>query len=151
MRPSEGAEDTAERASSSLGEAPARMTRFRDRQDAGRQLAAMLESYAAQKPIVLALPRGGVPVGYEVARHLRAQLDVVVVRKVGVPWHHELGVGAVAPPKSIGSFVRWLRYLSAIGRWYEDFRQVDDDDVVRLLEIARSARSRARPPRPKEL
>jgi putative phosphoribosyl transferase len=72
------------------------MNGFRDRQDAGRRLAAELRSYATEHPIVLALPRGGVPVGYEIARALRAPLDVWVVRKVGVPWHPELGVGAVA-------------------------------------------------------
>lgn len=72
------------------------MDRFRDRVDAGRRLAAELEPYAAEHPIVLALPRGGVPVGYEVARALSAPLDVWVVRKIGAPFQPELGVGAVA-------------------------------------------------------
>ncbi len=72
------------------------MNGFVDREDAGRRLAAQLSSYAAERPIVLALPRGGVPVGYEIARALHAPLDVWVVRKVGVPWHPELGAGAVA-------------------------------------------------------
>jgi putative phosphoribosyl transferase len=72
------------------------MNGFPNREDAGRRLAAELQPYAAEHPIVLALPRGGVPVGYEIARALRAPLDVWVVRKIGVPWHPELGVGAVA-------------------------------------------------------
>jgi putative phosphoribosyl transferase len=72
------------------------MTRFRSRQEAGEKLAAALEGYAGRQPIVLALPRGGVAVGYEVARALDAPLDVWVVRKVGVPWQPELGMGAVA-------------------------------------------------------
>lgn len=72
------------------------MTQFRDRADAGRQLAAALKSCAAEHPIVLALPRGGVAVAAEVARALSAPLDVCVVRKVGVPWQPELGAGAVA-------------------------------------------------------
>ena len=72
------------------------MTRFRDRVDAGRQLATKLRFLAAEHPIVIALPRGGVTVGYEVANALAAPLDVWVVRKVGVPWQPELGVGAVA-------------------------------------------------------
>lgn len=72
------------------------MDRFRDRAEAGRKLAAALRAYAGKRPLVLALPRGGVPVGYEVARALGAPLDVWVVRKVGVPWHPELGIGAVA-------------------------------------------------------
>jgi putative phosphoribosyl transferase len=68
---------------------------FRDRRDAGRQLASYLRRYAAQDPVVLALPRGGVPVGYEVATALGAPLDVVVVRKLGAPGQRELAVGAV--------------------------------------------------------
>ncbi len=70
--------------------------RFQDRAEAGRRLAAALEVHAGEQPIVLGLPRGGVPVAYEVARALGAPLDVWVVRKVGVPWQPELGVGAVA-------------------------------------------------------
>jgi putative phosphoribosyl transferase len=69
---------------------------FDDRHDAGRQLAAELLRLAPQHPIVLALPRGGVPVGYEIAHALGAPLDIWVVRKLGVPWHPELGAGAVA-------------------------------------------------------
>ena len=71
--------------------------RFRDRADAGRQLAALLHEYAQrQDVIVLALPRGGVPVAFEVARALRAPLDVFLVRKLGVPGHPELAMGAIA-------------------------------------------------------
>lgn len=70
---------------------------FTDRADAGRQLAAKLERYAGRDDvIVLALPRGGVPVGYEVARSLGAPLDVFLVRKLGVPGHEELAMGAIA-------------------------------------------------------
>src|SRR5438093_1380909 len=70
---------------------------FKDRIDAGRQLAAKLKSYAGKPDvIVLALPRGGVPVGYEVARALDAPLDVFVVRKLGVPGYEELAMGALA-------------------------------------------------------
>src|SRR5262245_37032668 len=70
---------------------------FRNRTDAGRQLAERLTHYAGRPDVVvLALPRGGVPVGYEVARALEAPLDVFVVRKLGVPGHEELAMGAVA-------------------------------------------------------
>src|SRR4029450_3352891 len=70
---------------------------FRDRSDAGRQLAAKLAGYADRPDVlVLALPRGGMPVGYEVARELGAPLDVFLVRKLGVPGHEELAIGAVA-------------------------------------------------------
>jgi len=71
--------------------------RFRDRVDAGRALAAHLGKYAARPDVVvLALPRGGVPVGYEVAQVLNAPLDVFIVRKLGVPSHEEYAMGAVA-------------------------------------------------------
>ncbi len=69
---------------------------FQDRRDAGRQLAAKLASYAGDPSVlVLGLPRGGVPVAYEVARALHAPLDVFVVRKLGVPGHRELAMGAI--------------------------------------------------------
>lgn len=70
---------------------------FADRSEAGRRLAERLEKYRHEQPIVLALPRGGVVVGYEIARALDAPLDVIVARKVGVPGHRELGMGAIAP------------------------------------------------------
>jgi putative phosphoribosyl transferase len=70
--------------------------RFRNRTDAGRRLAALLTGYRAESPLVLGLPRGGIPVAHEVARTLGAPLDVWVVRKVGAPGQPELGLGAVA-------------------------------------------------------
>lgn len=70
---------------------------FEDRIDAGRQLAWALRKYADRPDVVvLGLPRGGVPVAYEVARALHAPLDIMVVRKLGVPGHEELAMGAVA-------------------------------------------------------
>lgn len=70
---------------------------FRDRTDAGRVLANHLMAYAGRGDvIVLALPRGGVPVAYEVARALAAPLDVFLVRKLGLPGHEELAMGAIA-------------------------------------------------------
>jgi putative phosphoribosyl transferase len=72
-------------------------TRFRDRREAGLVLAQALMSYRDRSDvIVLALPRGGVPVGYEVARALNAPLDIFLVRKVGLPGHEELAMAAVA-------------------------------------------------------
>ncbi|WP_111721452.1 phosphoribosyltransferase [Homoserinimonas sp. OAct 916] len=68
---------------------------FRDRTDAGRKLAARLEDLAAEKPIILALPRGGVPVAGEVALALDAPLDVIVVRKLGAPFNEEFAMGAI--------------------------------------------------------
>jgi len=72
-------------------------TAFRDRSEAGQLLAERLIAYAGRPDIlVLALPRGGVPVAYEVARALGAPLDVFVVRKLGIPGHEELAMGAIA-------------------------------------------------------
>src|SRR5439155_8350549 len=70
---------------------------YRDRIDAGKQLAARLMDYADRDDVlVLALPRGGVPVAFEVAKALRAPLDIFLVRKLGVPGHEELAMGAIA-------------------------------------------------------
>src|SRR3974390_2340839 len=68
---------------------------FEDRVDAGRKLAAALASYKDKAPVVLALPRGGVPVAAEIATALAAPLDLILVRKIGVPGNRELAMGAV--------------------------------------------------------
>jgi len=69
---------------------------FVDRRDAGQRLAIALRRYKNQHPVVLALPRGGVPVGFEIARKLAAPLDIVLVRKIGHPLSPELAIGAIA-------------------------------------------------------
>ncbi len=69
---------------------------FRDRRDAGRRLAAMLEHARGEHPVVVGIPRGGVPVAAEVARALGAPLDVAVVRKIGAPRNPEYAIGALA-------------------------------------------------------
>jgi putative phosphoribosyl transferase len=68
---------------------------FADRAEAGRALARRLARLAAEQPVVLALPRGGVPVGFEIASVLRAPLDLVLVRKIGAPFQPELAIGAL--------------------------------------------------------
>ncbi|MBT2450852.1 phosphoribosyltransferase [Streptomyces sp. ISL-43] len=102
--------------------------RFLDRRQAGRQLAARLEEVCAAQswpdPIVLGLPRGGVPVAAEVARALDAPLDVLVVRKIGMPGEPEVGIGAIAgedPPLFDG------RALQMLGLSPDDLRS----DVAR--------------------
>ena len=69
---------------------------FEDRRDAGRRLAGKLSRFEGEQPVVFALPRGGVPVGYEIARALGAPLDVFISRKLGAPGQPEFGIGAVA-------------------------------------------------------
>src|SRR3989344_8882528 len=70
---------------------------FKDRTEAGKKLAEKLIEHKEDHPLVLALPRGGVPVGYEVAAALGSPLDTVVARKIGAPGNPEFGVGAIAP------------------------------------------------------
>lgn len=86
---------------------------FADRRDAGRRLAARLALLRLRDPLILALPRGGVPVGAEIADALGAQLDVVFVRKIGAPGQRELALGAVvegSPPQTVlnGELIRAL-------------------------------------------
>lgn len=84
---------------------------FEDRRDAGRQLAGLLANYGEKRPFVIALPRGGVPVGYEVARALAAPMDVLPVRKLGAPGHREYGIGAIAPGGAVVLNVAAVRAL----------------------------------------
>ncbi len=79
--------------------------RFPDRATAGRLLAVELAHLKDRQPVVLALPRGGVAVGFEIARALDAPLDIVLVRKIGVPWQPELALGAVTDGASPGIFI----------------------------------------------
>ena len=74
---------------------------FRDRTDAGAQLARRLARYASDDPIVLGLPRGGVLVAYEIAAALHAPLDVWIARKLGLPRHPDVGVGAIAEDSEV--------------------------------------------------
>lgn len=89
------------------------MDRFLDRTEAGKVLAALLKDYEGRpEVIVLALPRGGVPIGYEIASAIKAPLDVFIVRKLGAPEHPELAIGAIASADTIvynDSIIRDLR------------------------------------------
>jgi putative phosphoribosyl transferase len=115
--------------------------RFTDRVDGGRALAGLLSRYAGEPGIlVLALPRGGVPVGYEVARRLGAELDVFVVRKLGVPGHEELAMGAIA---SGGVRVVAEDVVSAVGVSRDELERVaarEAAEVARREERYRGGR-----------
>lgn len=104
-------------------------TIFQDRVDAGKKLAARLRQFADRSPLVLALPRGGVVVGFEVAKELRAPLDVVVVRKVGDPVNPELGVGALAEQD-----VSIIDYdaVSSLGLTHEQLQEVQQREKKEL-------------------
>ena len=92
--------------------------KFADRYAAGRQLAAKLAHLKDRAPVVLALPRGGVAVGFEIAQALGAPLDIVLVRKIGVPWQPELALGAVTDGGSPETFI--------------------DEDLAKALDIPES-------------
>ncbi|HVL77213.1 MAG TPA: phosphoribosyltransferase, partial [Noviherbaspirillum sp.] len=85
---------------------------FSDRRDAGRQLAARLLAMGLTRPVVLALPRGGIPVAFEIARALGAPLGIVLVRKIGTPWSKEVAIGALAEVR------RQHRVMSPSARQY---------------------------------
>ncbi|MGJ3244573.1 MAG: phosphoribosyltransferase [Elainellaceae cyanobacterium] len=88
------------------------VTRFRNRTEAGRQLAEKLSHYANRHDVVvLGLPRGGVPIAYEISKALNAPLDICLVRKLGVPQHEELAMGAIAPGVRIlnQDVINWLK------------------------------------------
>jgi predicted phosphoribosyltransferase len=101
---------------------------FRDRTDAGKQLADALAEYRGQHPIVLALPRGGVAVAAEVARLLGAPLDLVLVRKIGVPFQPELAMGAVADGPN-PEVVRNEEVIQLSGITEADFAAVRDNEL----------------------
>lgn len=120
--------------------------RFRDRADAGRQLAARLSHLKDKAPVVLALPRGGVAIGYEVAQLLRAPLDIVLVRKIGVPWQPELAVGAVSDGEHAQVFLdRQMAASLGIG---EDYLQAETRRQLAEIERRRAAYGAALEPAP---
>jgi putative phosphoribosyl transferase len=109
---------------------------FRNRADAGRRLARALIGYRGRHPIVLALPRGGVPVAAEIAHALNAPLDLILVRKIGVPFHPELAMGAVVDGAA-PLVVRNEEIIKLARVSEEDFA------VVRDHELAENKRRRA--------
>lgn len=106
---------------------------FYDRHDAGRLLADKLLHLRDQKPIVLALPRGGVPVGFEIARALQAPLDVILVRKIGVPTQPELALGAVVDGQRARTSVN--RELMDVFGLSQDY--LAEQTKIQLAEIDR--------------
>ena len=111
--------------------------KFADRGDAGRQLADKLLHLKDLQPIVLALPRGGVAVGFEIARALDAPLDIVLVRKIGVPWQPELALGAVTDGARPETFIdRGLATSLDVPGSY-----IEEETARQLEEIERRRKS----------
>ena len=121
---------------------------FKDRVDAGQKLAAALASYKDQKPVVLALPRGGVPVAAEIATALEAPLDLVLVRKIGVPFQPELAMGAVVDGKEPVT-VRNEDVIRLTGISDQEFGKVRDQELAEI-ERRRTLYLGARPHPPLE-
>jgi putative phosphoribosyl transferase len=111
---------------------------FKDRKDAGLQLAGKLGAFAGQENVlVLALPRGGVVTGVEVARRLKASLDVLIVRKIGHPWQPELAVGAVS---ETGTVVYNEDVVSSVGVTKEYLRAEvarQKEEIARRIQLYR--------------
>jgi len=108
---------------------------FRDRKEAGERLAEQLLHLKERRPIVLALPRGGVAVAAPIARRLEAPLDIVLVRKIGVPWQPELALGAVADAAAPEVFIdRGMAQSLAIA---EDYIAEETDRQIAEIERRR--------------
>ena len=119
--------------------------RYRDRYEAGRALARLLMEHAGRADLlVLALPRGGVPVGYEVARALGAPLDIFLVRKLGVPGHEELAMGALA---SGGVRVLNARVVDSLGIPQSAIDRVAEREQAELERREHAYRGDRPPPR----
>lgn len=113
---------------------------FLDRADAGRRLAGALECFRSRSPVVLALPRGGVPVGLEVARALGAPLDVIDARKLGAPGHEELAVGAIAPGAVYVDRLL-VRRLGVSAAYLEQITTAEGRELERRERLYRSGRA----------
>jgi predicted phosphoribosyltransferase len=107
------------------------MMPFDDRTDAGRRLAKALAGYKGQRPVVLALPRGGVPVAAEVATALDAPLDLILVRKIGVPFQPELAMGAVVDGAE-PIVVRNEEVIKLTGVSETDFNTIRDEQLAEI-------------------
>ena len=113
---------------------------FRDREDAGRRLAERLTGYRGESPVVLALPRGGVPVGYEISHSLGAPLDVFLSRKLGAPGHEEFGIGAVAQGGVRVLNERAVEALEIPEEYIERTAKEETEEIERRLRLLRGDR-----------
>ena len=118
-----------------------RQIRFQNRQDVGEQLSARLDDAHLQAPLVLALPRGGVPVGYEIALVLDAPLDVFVARKVGAPGRRELGIGAIAEGGVVVADAEMLRTLGVSSARFDQLAGAERAELSRLVRLYRGERA----------
>jgi predicted phosphoribosyltransferase len=113
---------------------------FVDRRDAGQQLGQRLDRYRGHDALVLGIPRGGVVVAAEVARHLKAPLDVIVPRKIGAPHNPELAVGALAPDGTAAFDPVLLRYFGYSEETLAGAVEMQREEMERRLRLYRGDR-----------
>jgi predicted phosphoribosyltransferase len=116
---------------------------FRDREDAGRRLAAVLKKRPLRNPLVLAIPRGGLVVGAVLARELGAELDVVLSRKLRAPWQRELAVGAVCEDGRVYLQSHAAEVPGLTEEYLAEERRHQLGEIARRKELFRSARPAA--------
>lgn len=102
---------------------------YKDRYDAGQQLAKELLQYKDEKPVIIAIPRGGVVLGYEIAKALNAPLDIIVARKIGAPFQPELGIGAIAPK---GVRILNSGLIKTLGISELQIEQIIEDETIEM-------------------
>jgi len=118
--------------------------KYADRSDAGRHLAGVLTHLKDRRPVVLALPRGGVAIGFEIAQALDAPLDIVLVRKIAVPWQPELVLGAVTDAAAPASFID--RDLATRLDVSEDYIGTETERQLQEIDRRRNSYCADRPP-----
>jgi predicted phosphoribosyltransferase len=113
------------------------MAFFTDRIDAGKRLASVLKDFTGKNGIVLAIPRGGVVVGFEIAKALNLQLDVIIPRKIGSPENPELGIGAVAEDGTTILDNQLIKYLAVSKEYIAIETQRQKHEIGRRLKLYR--------------
>jgi predicted phosphoribosyltransferase len=114
---------------------------FTDRRQAGRVLANRLRGYERENPVILALPRGGAPIGLEVAKALHAPLDIVIVRKIGAPMNPEYGIGAIAEDGSYWIDIEAAERTGATGATLQEITHRAATEVKRRVKMLRRDRA----------
>ncbi len=114
---------------------------FKDRKDAGIQLAERLKKYKDQKDVlVLALPRGGVLTGYEIAHFLNAPLDIIIVRKIGFPGQSEFGIGAISETGTLVMSESIMTTYGVLREYVENEIAIQKEEIKRRIELYRKGK-----------
>jgi putative phosphoribosyl transferase len=113
------------------------MAYFADRVDAGKRLASELDSFAGKNAIILAIPRGGVVVGYEIAKALNLQLDVIIPHKIGAPNNPELAIGAMTEDGTIVLDDNLVSFLGVPKDYIKEESEKQKNEIKRRLKIYR--------------